>query len=136
MTDRSGNSEQQVSDLFDSLELGNAIDTEEFRIFLDHIPIAIVISKLCAAGIASCMPTRPMSLTGQTCDEVRGRPWTALDCFSLEDEPTIRFSHAIPRCEDFIGTFKREQPPTLVEAYSGTIDSDEAGKEVPYRRAH
>ena len=33
--------EQQVNDLFDSLELTQAIDTEEFRAFLDHIPTAI-----------------------------------------------------------------------------------------------
>ena len=124
-----GNSEQQVNDLFDSLELAHAIDTEEFRIFLDHIPIAIVISKLLRGRDCIVYANKAyVSLTGETCDEVRGRPWTALDCFSLEDEPTIRFSDAIPRCEDFVGTFKREQPPTLVEAYSGTIDSDEAGR--------
>jgi PAS domain-containing protein len=38
--------EQQVNDLFDSVELTQAVETEEFRVFLDHIPIAIVISKL------------------------------------------------------------------------------------------
>jgi PAS domain-containing protein len=37
---------RQVNDLFDSLELTTAVETEEFKVFLDHIPIAIVISKL------------------------------------------------------------------------------------------
>jgi hypothetical protein len=38
--------EQQVNSLFDSLELTQAVESEEFRVFLDHIPIAIVISRL------------------------------------------------------------------------------------------
>ena len=45
--------EQQVSHLFDSPELTQAIETEEFRVFLDHIPIAIVISKLTQANTYS-----------------------------------------------------------------------------------
>ena len=125
----SGHSEQQFSDLFDSPELANAIDTEEFRIFLEHIPIAIVVSKLLQGKDRIVYANRAYgSLTGQSCEEVRGKRWTALDCFTLEDEPGIPFSAALPKGEDFVGTFKREQPPTLVEAYSGTIDSDEVGK--------
>ena len=124
-----GDNEQQVSDLFDSLDLANAIDTEEFRIFLDHIPIAIVISKLLRNEDRIVYANKAyVGLTGQTCEEVRGKRWTALDCFTLEDEPTIRFSEALLKNEDFVGTFKRELPSTLVEAFSGTIDSDDAGK--------
>ncbi|HEY1982734.1 MAG TPA: histidine kinase, partial [Xanthobacteraceae bacterium] len=37
---------QQVNDLFDSPELAKAIETEEFKVFLDHLPIAIVVSKV------------------------------------------------------------------------------------------
>ena len=124
-----GNREQQVNDLFESMELSSAVDTEEFRIFLEHIPIAIIVSKLLKEEDRIVYANKAyVSLCGQTCEEVRGRRWTALDCFTLEDEPEIRFSEALPKCEDFVGTFEREQPPTLVEAYSGTIDSDEAGK--------
>ena len=36
---------QQINDLFDSAELSKAIETEEFKRFLDYIPIAIVVSK-------------------------------------------------------------------------------------------
>ena len=89
----SGHSEQQFSDLFDSPELANAIDTEEFRIFLEHIPIAIVVSKLLRGEDRIVYANRAyVSLTGQPCEEVRGKRWTALDCFMLEDEPGTRFS--------------------------------------------
>jgi hypothetical protein len=36
---------QQINDLFDSAELSKAIETEEFKQFLDYIPIAIVGQK-------------------------------------------------------------------------------------------
>jgi hypothetical protein len=52
--------EQQVNDLFDSLELTQAVETEEFRLFLDHIPIAIIISKLVGGDQRIGTPTRRM----------------------------------------------------------------------------
>jgi PAS domain S-box-containing protein len=122
--------EQQVNDLFDSLELTQAIETEEFRVFLDHIPIAIVISKFLRGDERIVYANKAYeALTGQSCNEVRGKSWSILDSFILEDEPHLAFSEALPNCDDFVGTFKREQPkPALVEVYSGLIESDDASK--------
>ena len=71
--------EQQVNDLFDSLELSQAIETEEFRVFLDHIPIAIVISKLVRGDQRIVYANKAYeALTGQTRAEIRGRGWSIL----------------------------------------------------------
>jgi hypothetical protein len=43
-TETTAETVERVNDLFESLT--QAIDAEEFKIFLDHIPIALVISKL------------------------------------------------------------------------------------------
>src|SRR4051794_40516571 len=109
--------EQQVNDLFDSLELTQAIETEEFRVFLDHIPIAIIISKLMRGDQRIVYANKAYeNLIGQPCTEIRGRGWSVLDSFRLEDEPHLTFSDALPKSDDFIGTFKREAPRlTLVE---------------------
>ena len=122
--------EQQVNDLFDSLELTQAIDTDEFRAFLDHIPIPIIISKLVRGDQRIVYANKAYeTLTGQTCPEIRGRGWSVLASFSLEDEPHLTFSDALATCDDFMGTFKRELPKlTLVEAYSGLIENEDAGK--------
>jgi PAS domain S-box-containing protein len=122
--------ERQVNDLFDSLELAQAIDTEEFRVFLDHIPIAIVISRLMRGEQRLVYANKAYEgLTGQSCREVRGKGWSILDAFVLEDEPHLALSEALPRGEDFVGTFKRERPTlALVEAYSNVIENDDAGK--------
>jgi PAS domain S-box-containing protein len=122
--------EQQVNDLFDSLELTQAVETEEFRVFLDHIPIAIVISKLVRGDQRIVYANKAYeALTGQACAEIRGRGWSILASFKLEDEPHFTFSDALSKRDDFIGTFKREQPKlTLVEAYSGIIENEDTGK--------
>jgi PAS domain S-box-containing protein len=122
--------EQRVNDLFDSLELTQAVETEEFRLFLDHIPIAIIISKLVGGDQRIVYANKAYeALTGQACADIRGRGWSVLNSFSLEDEPHLLFGDALPKRDDFVGTFKREQPKlTLVEAYSGIIENDDASK--------
>ena len=122
--------EQVVNDLFDSLEMTQAIETEEFRVFLDHIPIAIVISKLVRGDQRIVYANKAYeALTGQVCQDIHGRGWSTLDSFSLEDDPQLSFSAALAKGDDFIGTFRREQPKlTLVEAYTGLIENEDIGK--------
>lgn len=122
--------EQQVNDLFDSPELTQAIESEEFKVFLDHIPIAIIVSKLMGGEPRIVYVNEACeALMGQTCSEIRGRSWSVLDSFHLEDEPHSAFSDVLPTGDDFIGTFKREEPKlTLVEAYSSVIERDDTEK--------
>jgi PAS domain S-box-containing protein len=122
--------EQQVNDLFDSLELTSAIETEEFRVFLDHIPIAIVIAKLVRGDHRVVYANKAYEkLMGQSCGDIYGRGWSILDSFRSEDEPHELFSEVLSKREDFVGIFKREQPnPTIVEVYSAAIENDDVGK--------
>jgi PAS domain S-box-containing protein len=107
-----------------------AVDTEEFRVFLDHIPIAIVVSRVVRGEQRLVYANRAYEeLTGRPHAEIRGLEWSVLDSFRLEDEPHLTFSQALPKCDDFVGTFKREQPKlALVEAYSGVIENEDVGK--------
>lgn len=122
--------ERTVNDLFDSLELSQSIETEEFRIFLDRIPVAIVISKLVRGDQRIVYANKAYEdLTGQASKDVLGRGWSVLNSFILEDEPRTSFDAALTKGDDFIGTFRREQPKlTMVEAYTGNIENDDAGK--------
>jgi PAS domain S-box-containing protein len=122
--------QRQVDELFDSLELTEAIETEEFRVFLDNIPIAIVIAKLARGEQRIVYANKAYeALTGHTRSEILGKGWLVLDSFKMEDEPHLTFSEALPKVEDFVGTFKREQPTlALVEAYSGIIENEDAAK--------
>src|SRR5687767_6458757 len=103
-----GTTAEQVSDLFDALDVSKAVDTGEFRLFLDHLPIAIVISKSLRGEQRIVFANKAYeAITGQPLAEVVGRRWAALDALTLEDEPHRRFSEVIVAGEDFAGTFRR-----------------------------
>lgn len=122
--------QRQVNDFFDSLELTHAVESEEFKVFLDHIPIAVVISKFIHGDQRIVYANKAYELlTGQIYADIRGRGWSVLDSFRLEDEPYSVFSAVLPTGDDFVGIFKREQPKvTLVEAFTGVIENEDAGK--------
>jgi PAS domain S-box-containing protein len=123
---------EQVGELLSSPELAKAVESDDFKRFLDYVPIAIVISwrvndqqRLVYANLAF------ESLTGQPAAEVDGKPWSVLDAFTHEDDPTITLGNAVVSGEDFLGTFRAERPegkPILAQAYASSIE-DEHGVE-------
>jgi PAS domain S-box-containing protein len=123
---------EQVGELLSSPELAKAVESDDFKRFLDYVPIAIVISwrvndqqRLVYANLAF------ESLTGQPAGEVEGKPWSVLDAFTHEDDPTVTLGNAVVSGEDFLGTFRAERPegkPILAQAYASSIE-DEHGVE-------
>ncbi|HET7849483.1 MAG TPA: histidine kinase dimerization/phosphoacceptor domain -containing protein [Pseudolabrys sp.] len=123
----SGPASQPVSELFESAELTAAVDTEDFKLFLDHVPIAIVIFKFADGGqrVVFCNKAYE-TFSGQSSAQIIGNDWTALDAFKLEDEPHLPFSEALTKCEEFAGTFRREgTDPRLAEAYASLIENED-----------
>lgn len=120
---------QQVADMLESVDLERAIQDDEFRTFLDHIPFGIAIARLASEKPRIVYINKEYeNLTGQSLDDVKGRDWSVLDDLRLEDDPNLTFSQALSKSDDFIGSFKREQPKLLlVEVYSGLIENEETG---------
>lgn len=119
---------EQVNDLFDSLELSKAIETEEFRNFLDYIPIAIVISKFIRGDQRICYVNKAFeSLSGREFSEFAGRGWSVLANFKDESDPKLSLHDAIlAGADEFLGTFHADAPKLLtVEAYSGLIENED-----------
>jgi PAS domain S-box-containing protein len=118
----------QINDLFDSIDLAQAVRTEEFRHFLDRIPIAIVISKLVRGDQRICYVNGAFEkLTGRTLADFSGRGWSILDAFKDEMDQTITLGGALLKGgEDFLGTFRSEElGPLVVEAFFGLIEDDD-----------
>lgn len=123
----SASASQQVNDLFDALDITHAINSHEFRLFLDHVPIAIVISKIVGGDQRIVFANKSYeALTGQAASDIKGRGWSVLESFTLEGRPDVTFSKALINCDDFIGTFQREQPKhLLVDAFAGVIRNED-----------
>jgi PAS domain S-box-containing protein len=121
---------QQVAEMLESVDLERAIQDDEFRTFLDHIPFAIAIARLLTDKPHIVYINKEYeNLTGQSFDDVKGKDWSVLDGLRLEDDPNLTFSQALSTSDDFIGSFKQEQPKLLlVEVYSGLIENEESGR--------
>ena len=113
-----------------SSELAKAIETEDFELFLDHLPIAIVISKLLRGEQRIVFANKTYEgITGQALADIRGRGWSILNAFRGEDDPQLAMDQALQTWEDFLGTFRSEIPkPILIEAYASIIE-DHTGVE-------
>jgi PAS domain S-box-containing protein len=119
---------EQVGELLASAEMAKAIESEEFKRFLDHVPIAIVISwrvkdeqRIVYANLAF------ETLTGQSFAEIDGQSWSILDTFTHEDNPPLTLGKAVESGEDFLGTFRAELgdgKQCLAQAYASLIEGD------------
>jgi PAS domain S-box-containing protein len=118
---------QQINDLFDSADLSQAVRSEEFRRFLDHLPIAIVISKIFRGDQRICYANGAFEkLTGRTLADFVGRGWSLLESFKDESNPKITLQQAMLKGgEDFLGTFRTDDPVMVVEAFSGRIEEED-----------
>ena len=118
---------QQVNDLFDSPEFAKAVETEEFKPFLDHLPIAIVVSRLLRGDQRIIFANKAYEeMTGQRVADIRGQGWSILEVFKGEDDPNVTLAQALLKWDDYLGTFRSERAdPILVEGYTGIIENDE-----------
>ncbi|MCK1465459.1 PAS domain S-box protein [Bradyrhizobium sp. 2] len=119
---------QQINDLFDSAELSRALETEEFKQFLDCIPIAIVVSKFFRGDQRICYANKAFeTLIGQNVNDCRGKGWSILAGFRDENDSNVTLDLSVLKSEEeFLGTFRAEHPRALVvEAFSGLIQNED-----------
>jgi two-component sensor histidine kinase len=123
---------EQVNDFFNSEELARALSTDEFKHFLDHIPIAIIVSKFFRGDQRICYANKAFdTLTGNMFANCIGQGWSILAGFKGEElatEPTL--ASALQKGgEEFLGIFQAQSPKLLaVEAYSGLIENEDGSE--------
>ena len=122
---------EQLNDLFSSDELAKAVNTEEFKHFLDHIPIAIIVSKFFRGDQRICYSNKAFEiLTGNEFANCMGRGWSIFAGFTGEEPAGPSLDIALQKGgQEFLGTFKSERPRILVvEAYSGLIENEDGSE--------
>jgi PAS domain S-box-containing protein len=121
--------QQQVNDLFNSVELTNAMGTEDFRHFLDLFPIAVLVSKLVNGDQRIVYANKAAEgLTGQDLKDIIGRGWSILADYKNEADLSITLQQEMskPAADEYHGTFQKELPqPLIVEAYAALIDNQD-----------
>jgi PAS domain S-box-containing protein len=118
---------EQVQELLAVPDLADALESEQFRRFLDQIPIAIVVSELRHGERIVYANPEFEKLSGRAAAEVESRPWSVLPGQGEGKDEQDKLDAAIVESSDFVGTFRIERAdrePAIVDAYSNLIEDD------------
>lgn len=118
---------QRVEQLLDTPNLAGALESDRFKQFLDHIPVAVAVSELRPAERITYVNIEFERVTGQSATEVEGKPWDALRGRASAGEDSRPLSEAVAAGDDYIGTFTIEHVDTAatVDAWSNIIEDDD-----------
>lgn len=118
---------EAVEQLLDTPELATALESEQFKKFLDQVPIAIAVSDL--AGEERVVYANPEfeKLSGLTAARLTRENWGALLGTGLHQQQDRPLAEAVVQGTDLVGTFRLERgedKPTIVDVYSNEIEDD------------
>jgi PAS domain S-box-containing protein len=118
---------EKVDSLLGTPNLAGALESEQFRRFLDQVPIAIAVADM--SGEERVVYANPEfeRLSGWLAADLVDKPWSIFDApGQANTEPRI-LGVAIADASDFIGTYRIEranQAAAHVDAYSNIIQDD------------
>jgi PAS domain S-box-containing protein len=118
---------EHVEELLATPDLADALESEQFRRFLDQIPIAIVVAELKRVEHLVYANPEFEKLCGQRAAEIEGKPWSVLRGRGDGEDRDRRLGTAVIEVSDFVGTFRIEcagREPAIVDAYSNVIEDD------------
>ncbi|MDB5634664.1 MAG: signal transduction histidine kinase [Tardiphaga sp.] len=122
-------SSQQVDQILGSSKLARAIESDRYKHLLDHVPVALAISRGSLSEQHVVYINKAFeALMAMAPADVEGQKWTCLDGFLNEDNQAQTLGEAIRDGEDFIGVFRPAGPVdrlVIVQAYASVIESDD-----------
>lgn len=124
MTDDSETSE--VDQILQMPHLADALEGDQFRQFLDHVPFAIAVSNLQGTERIIYANLQFEHLSGMKVADVQGQSWTVLTALcTIEAKPAL--CEAIINQEEYIGSYAitAASDPIIVDAWSNTILNDD-----------
>ncbi len=119
---------EQVENLLETPDLADALESEQFKRFLDQVPIAIAVAEL--SGSERIVYANPEfeKLSGLAAADLENQDWSALRGESLGENNARSLSDAIIEDTDRVGTFRTQRPgskPASVDVYSNIIENDD-----------
>jgi PAS domain S-box-containing protein len=126
MNERNDKSEQ-IETLLTTPDMAGALESEQFRRFLDQVPIAIIVAEMKEHERIVYANPEFEKLTGTTAGATVGKPWSALAGENTRNGATGTLGLAIADSADFVGTFEIKRAGSAsacVDAYSNVIEDD------------
>jgi PAS domain S-box-containing protein len=119
---------EQVDTLLATPDLADALESEQFRRFLDQVPIAIVVAEMKSRERIVYANPEFEKLSGQPAVEVEGEPWSVLRGQGDGENTGRKLGIAVVESNDCVGTFRIERAgreQVVVDAYSNVIEDDD-----------
>jgi len=116
----------RVENLLDTPQLADALESDRFRQFLDHVPVAIAVSELQPSETITYANLEFERLTGRQIADVEGRNWKSLPGIASGERADETLSQAVQSGEEYIGRFTitLKDSATQVDAWSNTIQDN------------
>lgn len=123
MTD---DAEKAAEQLLNTPNLSDALESDRFKQFLDHIPFAVVVAELRPAELITYANIEFERLTGQATAAVQGKPWHTVTKNAVSKNNGRQLSDAITQDVDYIGAFTIDHGDrqVSVDAWSNIIEDD------------
>lgn len=118
---------EAVEQLLDTPDLATALESEQFKKFLDQVPIAIAVSDLAAEERVVYANPEFEKLSGLTAARLTRENWPALLGTGLHQQKDRPLAEAVVEGTDLVGTFRLERgedKPAIVDVYSNEIEDD------------
>jgi PAS domain S-box-containing protein len=116
-----------VEQLLESAELAEALGSEQFRQFLDHVPVAIAVSRMRPSERIAYANDAFERLTGQGSGELVGGGWDRLSGRQNRLERPRALSDVLIEDQDYVGVFTlvRGDASITVDAWSNLIQDED-----------
>lgn len=116
-----------AGELLDTPHLADALESERFKQFLDHIPVAVAVAELHPSERITYANIEFERLTGQSAAEIMGQPWSRLTAIAAAEDDNRKLSDAISGGDDYVGAFEVVQDGSalIVDAWSNVIIDDD-----------
>jgi PAS domain S-box-containing protein len=116
-----------VEDLLDSPDLAEALESERFKQFLDHVPVAIAVSELRRPECVVYANLEFERLSGMGSADIVGRGWESLPGRGHAEGDSRSLGEAVAGEEEYVGVFQIECTggARTVDAWSNLIENDD-----------
>ena len=118
---------EEVQELLDTPDLAGALESEQFKLFLDMMPIAIAVSVLSPAERIVYANQRFERLSGQSHAALLGAVWADLPGQAFDPAGGPVLGQALTEGQDYLGAFDIPGPEASipVEVWSNIIEDDD-----------
>jgi two-component sensor histidine kinase len=118
---------EQVERLVESHDLAGALESERFKTFLDHVPIAIAVSELLDPEVIVYANPEFERVSGLTVSALERQYWDILEGAAVEESNGLSLVDAIVERSDRVGRFKLpgSENPVIVDLHSNVIEDDD-----------